>query len=143
MARKLPRRWFCAAVAAIKREARAKARGYNRSMSLPLHAALAVKLLCWLLALVVFFRLVAQHSTLVGPDRRGLLAATVLGALVGSKSVYAMTYPAFFLAPQDLIGDRALAWLSGDSMVGALRVHAWRFGWRIARRVAGAWPTSW
>lgn len=89
-------------------------------MSLPLHAALAVKLLCWLLALGVFFRLLAQHSRFAGPQRRKLLAAMVLGALAGSKSVHALTYPAFFLAPQDMVGDRALAWLSGDSFAGAL-----------------------
>jgi len=50
-------------------------------MSLPLHAALAVKLLFWLLALVVFFRLLAQHSRFAGSQRRKLLAAMVLGAL--------------------------------------------------------------
>ena len=89
-------------------------------MSLPLHAALAVKLLCWLLALAVFFRLLARHSGFTGPQRRRLLGAMVLGALAGSKAVYALTYPGFFAAPQDLIGDSALALLSGDSSVGAL-----------------------
>ena len=89
-------------------------------MSLPLHAALAVKLLCWLLALAVFFRLLARHSGFTGPQRRRLLGAMVLGALAGSKAVYALTYPGFFAAPQDLIGDSALAFLSGDSSVGAL-----------------------
>ncbi len=89
-------------------------------MSLPLHAALAVKLLCWLLALAVFFRLLARDSGFEDPQRRRLLPAMVLGALAGSKAVHALTYPAFFLAPHDLIGDRALAWLSGDSIPGAL-----------------------
>jgi len=89
-------------------------------MSLPLHAALAVKLLFWLLALVVFFRLLARYSRFAGPQRRRMLGAMVLGALAGSKLVYALIYPGFFLAPQDLVGDRVLAWLSGDSIVGAL-----------------------
>lgn len=105
-------------------------------MSLPFHAALAVKLLCWLLALAVFFRLLARYSRFTGPQRRRLLAAMVLGALAGSKSVHALTYPTFFLAPQDLIGDRALAWLSGDSVPGALlggRLALW-----LADRKQGA-----
>ena len=101
-------------------------------MSLPFNAALAVKLLCWLVALAVFFRLLARYAGFAGPQRRRLLTAMVLGVLAGSKAVQALTYPAFFLAPQDLVGDRALAWLSGDSIVGAL------LGGRLALWLASA-----
>ena len=110
-------------------------RDYNRDMSLPVYAALVVKLLWWLLALIIFLKLYARHTPFVDADPRRMVAAMVLGALLGSKLVYALTYPGLFLDSEAIVADRVLAWLSGDSMPGALL--GGRFGLWLADRRGG------
>ena len=110
-------------------------RDYNRDMSLPVYAALVVKLLWWLLALIIFLKLYARHAPFVDADPRRMVAAMMLGALLGSKFVYALNYPGLFLDSEAMVADRVLAWLSGDSMPGALL--GGRFGLWLADRGGG------
>lgn len=88
--------------------------------------ALAAKLLVWILALLAFLRLFARESGAVDAQSRQWLGAMLLGALAGSKLVFALTYPSGGLA--DMESNNLLFWLAGDSMAGAViggRVGIW------------------
>ncbi len=88
--------------------------------------ALAAKLLVWVLALLGFLRLVARESGAVDPATRQWLGAMLLGALAGSKLVFALTYPSIKAVEPD--PNDLLFWLAGDSIAGAVvggRVGIW------------------
>ena len=87
--------------------------------------ALAAKLLVWVLALLGFMRIFARDSGTVDPATRQWLGAMLLGALSGSKLVFALAYPSIGVEPDP---NDLLFWLAGDSIPGAVlggRVGIW------------------
>ena len=88
--------------------------------------ALAAKFLVWVLALLGFMRIFARESGTVDPATRQWLGAVLLGALAGSKLVFALTYPSIGAVESD--PNDLLFWLAGDSIAGAVlggRIGIW------------------
>jgi prolipoprotein diacylglyceryltransferase len=105
-------------------------------MSLPLTAALVVKFFFWLLALVVFIRMSARHFGMGDTNLCRLLGAILLGSLAGSKLVFLFDCPGVFLSASGIGSEQVLAWIGGDSTVGALL--GGRLGlWLVKRRESG------
>lgn len=110
---------------------------------LPLSFALTVKLTVWICALIAFLRLLPAGSG--WPDARAArnLCAVLVGAFLCSKLVHGVTYATSMAG--DPFADALLAWLAGDSIVGALlggRIGLWLADRSDAgRRVADALTT--
>lgn len=89
-------------------------------MLLTSNAALAVKLLFWLLALAVFLRASARSLGRVDMAARQSLAAAVLGAVVGSKLVHCIASPWVAAEDAEVLADFLLHLASGDSAIGGV-----------------------
>ncbi|MBL8377288.1 MAG: hypothetical protein JNM79_05440 [Burkholderiales bacterium] len=84
---------------------------------LPLGPALVIKLLVWTLAFALFARATARSLAGSAEAARQPLLKVLLGALVGSKLLHALTFPALLF---DEPARAVLLVASGDSVPGAL-----------------------
>lgn len=97
---------------------------------LPLGPALIIKFLVWSLAFALFARATTRSLAGSAEESRHTLLAVLLGALVGSKLLHALTFPALFF---DEPARAVLLGASGDSVPGALIGARLALGFSAAR----------